>query len=236
MNATREVPVELHDVVSKNRVKSPNARANESWRGEGMRQPSLEEEMVLHQRLLEREPLAYRDVFPMYMERLAKKLQEIGYDVDVARDAAIDAVLAYREKPERYDPRKVHLFTYIMGVARHKAMDRWRSVQAQSQREKKQGDVELMLRTPKDPLDTMETYVRVRQVVDLLEKGGTLSARDQSMLRLFLIGESSTEEVANALRLPPMSKEHRQLEAKRHRDRLMKLLERFGKEDPDDDP
>lgn len=200
-----------------------------------MRHPSPEEEMLLHQRLLERDPLAYFDVFPMYMERIAKKLEEHGYDVDVARDAALETVLAYREKPERYDSRKVHLFTYIMGVARHKAVDRWRSVQAQARREKKQGDVELLRRTPKDPVEKMETYVRVRQLVDLLEKGGSLSEQDQALLRLFLIGEGSTEEVAKVLRLPPMPKEARQSEAKRHRDRLMKLLGRFGKEDSDDD-
>lgn len=194
-----------------------------------MRHPSPEEEMVLHQRLLEHDPLAYFDVFTMYMERIAKKLEGVGYDVDVARDAAIDAVLAYREKPERYDPRKDHLFTYIMGVARHKAVDRWRSVRAQAQRDKKQGDVELLLRTPKDQMEKMETYVRVRQLVELLEKGEILNERDQAILRLFLMGEGSTEEVAKVLRLPPMSKEDRQLEAKRHRDRLMKLLERFGK-------
>jgi RNA polymerase sigma-70 factor (ECF subfamily) len=192
--------------------------------------------MVLHQRLLEGDPLAYGEVFAMYMERLATKLERIGYDVDVARDAALEAVLAYRAKPERYDPRKVHLFTYIMGVAKHKAVDRWRSIQAEGQREKKQGDVELLRRTPKDSMEQMETYVRVRQLVDLLEEGGLLDERDQAVLRLFLIEEKSTDEVAKVLRLPPMSKEDRQREAKRHRDRLMKLLERFGKkEDPDDD-
>jgi RNA polymerase sigma-70 factor (ECF subfamily) len=192
--------------------------------------------MVLHQRLLEGDPLAYGEVFAMYMERLATKLERTGYDVDVARDAALEAVLAYRAKPERYDPRKVHLFTYIMGVAKHKAVDRWRSLQAEGQREKKQGDVELLRRTPKDSMEQMETYVRVRQLVDMLEEGGLLDERDQAVLRLFLIEEKSTDEVAKVLRLPPMSKEDRQREAKRHRDRLMKLLERFGKkEDPDDD-
>jgi RNA polymerase sigma-70 factor, ECF subfamily len=201
-----------------------------------MRNPSPEAEMVLHQRLLEHDPVAYYDVFPMYMERLAKKLEAIGYDVDVARDAAIDAVLAYREQPERYDPRKVHPFTYIMGVAKHKAADRQRTVEARARREKKQGDVELVLRTPNDPMERMEISVRVKQLVESLEEGAVLSERDQALLRLILTGESSTEELAKALQLPPMSKEDRQLEVKRHRDRLMKLLERFGKEDPDDDP
>ncbi|SET98353.1 RNA polymerase sigma factor [Stigmatella erecta] len=200
-----------------------------------MRNPSPEAEMVLHQRLLEGDPLAYYDVFPMYMERLAKKLEGLGYDIDVARDAALEAVLAYRKQPERYDPRKVHPFTYIMGVAKHKAADRWRSVEAGARREKKQGDVELLLRTPNDPMERMETSARVRQILELLEKGKVLSEQDQALLRLVLTGESSTEELAKALRLPPMSKEDRQLEVKRHRDRLMKLLERFfGKEDSDD--
>ncbi|WP_309893287.1 hypothetical protein [Archangium sp.] len=179
--------------------------------------------------------MAYFDVFSMYMERIAKKLEGAGYDVDVARDAALETVLAYRKNPERYDPRKVHLFTYIMGVARHKAVDRWRSVRARAQRDKKQGDVELLLRTPKDQVEKMETYVRVRQLVDLLEEGGGLNERDQAILRLFLMGEGSTEEMTKVLRLPPMSKEDQQSEAKRHRDRLLKRLARLGKEDSDDD-
>jgi RNA polymerase sigma-70 factor, ECF subfamily len=200
-----------------------------------MRHPSPEEEMVLHQRLLNHDPLAYFDVFPMYMERLAKKLERSGYDVDVARDAALEAVLAYRKNPERYDSQKVHLFTYIMGVAKHKAVDRWRSVQARTQREKKQGDVEHSRRTPKDQVEQMETYVQVRQLVEQLEAEGVLNEQDQAILRLFLMGESSTEEVAKVLRLTPTSKEDRQLKAKQHRDRLMKRLARFGKEDSDDD-
>ncbi|MET0404186.1 MAG: hypothetical protein ABW123_17370, partial [Cystobacter sp.] len=158
--------------------------------------------------------MAYFDVFPMYMERIAEKLKRTGYDVDIARDAAIDAVLAYREKPGRYDSQKVHLFTYIMGVAKHKAVDRWRSVLAQTQREKKQGDVELLRRTPNDPMEEMETYVRVRKLVELLEEGEVLNERDQAILRLLLTGESSTEELAKVLRLPPMSKEDRQSKVK----------------------
>jgi RNA polymerase sigma-70 factor (ECF subfamily) len=200
-----------------------------------MRHPSPEEEMLLHQRLLVHDPLAYRDVFHMYMERIARELEKQGYDIDVARDAAIDTVLAYREKPERYDRRKVHLFTYIMGVARHKAMDRWRSAQAEAKREKKQSDVELALRTPKDPLDQMETYVRASQAADLVEEEGALSEQDEAFLRHLLMGESSTEELARVLGLPPMSREAQQLEVKRHRDRLMKRLGRIGKEDSDDD-
>lgn len=201
-----------------------------------MRHPSPEEEMVLHQRLLEHDPLAYGDVFSMYMERLAKKLEGAGYDVDVARDAAIDAVLAYRSNPERYDSRKVHPFTYIMGVAKHKAMDRGRSVRARTQREKKQGDVELLRRTPNEQMEDMETSARVRQLVERLEREEILDGRDQAILRLFLTGEGSTEEVAKALGLSPTSKEDQKLAAKQHRDRLMKRLARFGKkEDSDDD-
>lgn len=201
-----------------------------------MRHPSPEEEVVLHQRLLEHDPLAYYDVFPMYMERIARKLEGLGYDVDVARDAAIDAVLAYREKPERYDPQKVHLFTYVMGVARHKAMDRWRSDQARARREKKQGDVELLRRTPKDQVEEMETYVRVRQLVDSLEEEAVLNERDRAILQLYLLDEGSTEELAKVLGWPPMSKAERQSKAKQLRDRLMKRLARFGKkEDSDDD-
>ena len=201
-----------------------------------MRQPSVEEEMLLHQRLLEHDPLAYRDVFSLYMEPLARKLEKGGYDVDIARDAAIDALLVYRQNPERYDPQRAHPFAYIMGVARYKAMDRRSSQQARVEREKKQGDVELLRRTPKEQMEAMEIYVRVSQLLKRLIETGGLGEQDWAILQLYLTGEGSTEEFARVLRMSSTSKEDRKAKAKQLRDRLMKKLARFGrKEDSDDD-
>lgn len=184
-----DAPVELHIVVPKDWGRPMNARAKASWRGEGMRNPSPEDEVALHQRLLARDPVAYADAFLMYMDRLAKILER-KYDVNIARDAALDAVEAYRKHPDRCVLQKGRPFPYIMQTARHKAIDRWRSACAQARREKEHSDVEDQRRTPKEELERMETLVRARQLVERLEAGGYLSEQSRALLWLILSGET----------------------------------------------
>jgi RNA polymerase sigma-70 factor (ECF subfamily) len=203
-----------------------------------MSYPSSEDEMALHQRLLDHDPVAYADVFLMYMDRLADRLRrQLKCDVDLARDAALEAVLAYRSKPERFDSQKGQLFPYIAKVARHKAMDLLSSDHARVRREKENSDVEHQRTTPKEEERKMENSVRARLLVDRLEAGRVLNERDRALLMEILVGDGSTEELARVLDLPPMPKAERQREVKRHRDRLMRKLERFGKkeEKPDDE-
>jgi len=72
-------------------------------------------------------------------------------------------------------------------------------------------------------------------VVDrLIQRGLLKDEKDVAALRLILSGERSTERLAEVLGLSELPQEQMRREVKRHRDRLMKILERFGKEDPDD--
>jgi RNA polymerase sigma-70 factor (ECF subfamily) len=174
------------------------------------------------------------DVYQTFMDRIVEVLmRKHGCDEDIAHDSATDAILSYTRRPERYDPGRRPLFFYLMQAAWHRAVDRLRSANARTQRELDFGwGVEQGSRAPNEE---MEASVRARQLVDLLEKGEYLSERDRVALRLFLSGQGSTEEMAKALALPPMPTAELRREVKRHRDRLMKLLERFGKGVSDDE-
>jgi RNA polymerase sigma-70 factor (ECF subfamily) len=116
-------------------------------------------------------------------------------------------------------------------VAKKRAVDRHRSTAARIQREKNFADVfELRARAPNEVL---EVSVEARRVMERLIHS-RLDPKDRELLQLILLGERSTRRLAEALGLGPMPEDELRREVKRHRDRLMKLLERLGKEEPDD--
>jgi len=195
-----------------------------------MRYPSPEDERALHERVIQHDPVASNDVFMTYMDRIVKILmQRLGCDEDAAHDSTVEVIFTYIHKPARYDPGKGRLFSYLMQAARHRVVDKRRSADARVRRE--QGFVELPVRAPKEE---MEDLVEARLVMRrLVERGHLKNERDWDALGLILSGERSTEVLAVALGLTSLPREELKRAVKRHRDRLMKLLERFGKEDSD---
>jgi RNA polymerase sigma-70 factor, ECF subfamily len=210
-----------------------NAWAKESWRGEGMSYPSPADERLLHERVVQHDPVASTDVFMTYMDRIVKILmRRLGCDEDTAWDSTIDVIYAYIHRPARYDPGKGRLFAYLMQAAKHRVADKRRSADARAKREQDFGrGVELWARSPKEELeDLVEARLAMKRLV---ERGYLKNERDWEALRLILYGERSTEILAVALGLTSLPKDELKRAVKRHRDRLMKLLERFGKEDSD---
>jgi RNA polymerase sigma-70 factor (ECF subfamily) len=109
-------------------------------------------------------------------------------------------------------------------------MDRTRSSEARTRREQKFADVfELQARSPKEAL---EVSVEVRLALKRLDATG-LGVAETAFLRLVLMGERSTQALAEVLGLASLPEDEMRREVKRHRDRLMKLLGRLGKEDSD---
>lgn len=200
-----------------------------------MRNPPSEEERALHERAVQRDPVVSADIFLTFMDRIAAILmRRLRCDEDTARDSTMKVLYDYIERPERYDPGKGDLFPYLMQAARYRVLDQRRSEHAEAQRIREfVSAVEQGSRTPKEQLeDRVEAGLTMRK---LLECGYLKDERDQKTLLLILQGVRSTEELAKALGLPAMPTEELRRMVKRHRDRLMKLLERFGKEDSDDE-
>ncbi|MDC0713603.1 sigma-70 family RNA polymerase sigma factor [Stigmatella sp. ncwal1] len=187
------------------------------------------DEAGLHERVLQGDPVAPVDVFQTYMEQILKILiQERGCDLDVAHDSAIDAVMSYLGEPGRYDPKKGRLSTYLIQVAKNRASDRHRAATAQARRDQDYAKVFTLQQKP--PKEAMEDAVEARRLLHIVQK---LLKREKDKITLehYLQDERSTEVLAEALGLKNLTPEEQKREVKRHKDRLMKFLERFGKDE-----
>ncbi|MBU8897912.1 sigma-70 family RNA polymerase sigma factor [Corallococcus sp. H22C18031201] len=199
-----------------------------------MRYPSRTVASLLHERMLQRDPVATVDVLQSFMDPIRKALERrLSCSADDAHDSTIDALMSYLAAPEHFDAsRGTSLGAYLTQAALKKAVDRWRKETARGQRELKFANVvELQARAPND---LMERYVEASQAVTRLAPP-RMPERDWALLRDVLQGESSTQEMAVVLRLPLGPEHERRREVKRHRDRVMKRVARLGREDRDDE-
>lgn len=194
--------------------------------------PTLQEEADLHERVLAADPVASVDVFSALMTPLMAVLRrDLQCDEDQAWDSAIDAVFEYLEAPSVYNAHRGRLSTFVTQVAKRRAIDRIRARSAESRREKEFGTL-VELRTPA-PKEEMERTLEAQQLWKKVEEV-IGDQRDRRALALILDGERSTEALAEVLGLDHLSVPDRRREVKRHRDRLMKVLERFGERLRDD--
>jgi RNA polymerase sigma-70 factor (ECF subfamily) len=192
------------------------------------------DERELHDRALQKHPLILVDLLQSFADQIVGFVRhDLKCDEETAYDAVIDVLYAYVTTPNRYDPRRGRLVSYLTKAAKHRVQDRLKSGASRTQREQNYASgFELRLMPPKDIL---ENSVEASRAMDrLIEQKYLKDERDIATLRLILMGERSTEKLAQALGLDTSSQEQMRREVKRHRDRLMKILERFGKEDPDD--
>ncbi|WNG20785.1 NACHT domain-containing protein [Cystobacter fuscus] len=189
------------------------------------RVPLVNEDGELHDRALQGDPLLPTDLVQSFANQIEGFLRsELMCDAETAYDAVIDVIFTYLAKPDRYDPQRGRLVTYLTREAKHRVWDQLRLGALRAQREQNFASVvELGQSSPRDAL---EDFVEVSRVVDRLEKH--LNEGDRASLRLLVSGENSTEKLAEALGLNISSPEQMRQEVKRHRDRLLKILQRLG--------
>lgn len=188
--------------------------------------PGVEDELALHDRVVSSDPVVSSDVFAVFMDPLvAVVVNDLHADDDSAWDSAIDAVFEYLNEPSAYDPTRGRLSTFLAQIAKRRAIDRFRSRAAEVRREQEvAASVELGATAPNEE---MERKVEARLAWDLL-KQAVPDDHDRAALALVLGGERSTDILAKALGIEGLSDMERRREVKRHRDRLMKVLERLG--------
>jgi RNA polymerase sigma-70 factor (ECF subfamily) len=196
--------------------------------------PTLAEELALHERVLRRDPVASVDVFQVFMPPIIAALsRKRGRPPEDIYDSVIDVLISYLRNPERFIAQKGRLSTYLTQAARKQVLDRHRSAEARRRREQEFGGTfELRAMAPKESL---EISVEARLAVRRLERY-KLPEEDRALLELVLEGERSTLVMAEAIGKASLPEDDRKREVKRHRDRLMKRLARFGKEDSDVEP
>ena len=183
-------------------------------------------EQALHERVIAGDPVASADAYECFMDPLVAALRhDLGCTEDEAYDSAIDALLAYLESSSEYRSELGRLSSYLADIAKKKAIDRLRSRTATIRRQEAYAaGVELRASNPKE---RMEVAIEAREVWRKVEEQ-VPSERDRRALKVILSGERSTEELAEALELADLPQTERRRAVKRHRDRLLKTLERLG--------
>lgn len=192
------------------------------------------EESELHPLAVQRNPMILAYLYKMLAQKMVKFVRtDLKCSEELADNAVFDVLTSYVEQPDGYDPRRGRLLTYLTQAAKYQARTRLRSEGASARREKEFGEVVELWRTPAK--EEMENSVEASRVIEKIVKRGLITdEKDMAALKLILMGERSTDRLAEALGLGSLPQEEKRREVKRHRDRLMKILERFRKEDSDE--
>jgi len=191
-----------------------------------MRFPSSEAEISLHQRVLIGDPVAPADLFAHFIEPLMSAMQhDLRCDAENATDSSIDALFEYVRSPSAYSPEKGRLSTFLVQIAKHKAVDRIRSRSAEVRREQEFSSlVEVRDSAPNEKMERSAEAQRLWQKIEQVVE----NERDRLALALHLDGERAPAVPADALGIRVDTQLERQRAVKRHRDRLLKVLERLG--------
>jgi hypothetical protein len=190
----------------------------------------VDAERELHERVLRGDPLAMSDLFLAYARRIERSVQrELRCDEETAHDAVVDVIFSYLQRPEMYAAGDGLLISYLMTAARDRAsaklVARARAA-ARGRDFSRVDDLQAWVSTK------VENAIDASRVMDRLVRGKYLNdERDVAALHLLLSGEHSLETWARALGLAPSSSEGVRREVNRHRQRLLKILRRFKRDE-----
>ncbi|QGJ70636.1 Hypothetical protein PBC10988_23340 [Planctomycetales bacterium 10988] len=184
----------------------------------------------LHQRLLAEDPTAPPEIATLLLtplcEDLRRKYSSRRY-VDFIHHAVEDALINYFQRPEQYNPTKGELQVYL----RMSALGDLRNALRKEQRfqEKFQSGVEIsqiagkIEREEDCTLSILRTKELSTEVRNLFPE-----ELDWQMVELIMNKERRTEVFAEILGITHWSQEDQCSEVKRHKDRIKKILRRFG--------
>lgn len=218
-----------------------------------MADPDLSSRLLfVHRSLLSGEVTAPRVLFSLCLEPLVKTLRLKAPKTareEMWQDAAIDAILELIARPHRYDPRKSAVLTYLSVIAQRRLIDALRRETRQTQVTSLETDLASQSFVAGEDESANTLLERLAQRGDfsqwqlgeaqvLLESSeerarldGILreilpDARDRRAFELIAQGRVATEELAAALELEELPVAEQRKEVKRHRDRIMKRIQR----------
>jgi hypothetical protein len=199
-------------------------------------QPTEEFAEIIHSRLLKRDdPTASAELIGAYLELLFNRLERNPQfsqlsDKTLVSDAVTDTLLDYAENPERFDPKKSSLITYLTMAAKGDLLNLINKEQRRLQREKelvaqfKANRNTLQEDSTQDALQENHTYQKLMEQV-LSEFPDAL---DRQLLPLILDRERKTAAYVEILGIQHKSQMEQTRIVKQHKDRINKRLQRLG--------
>jgi RNA polymerase sigma-70 factor (ECF subfamily) len=193
--------------------------------------------LEIHQRLLADDVTAPAELAQVVLEesvieplirQLRRKFPRLNTP-DLLYDSIIDALMNYIKRPSQFDPTKRSFLGFLVMAARMDLLNALRKKQYWK-KEISLGDVELPSgagniwveeESLRDRFDSQKMWEEVCKLFPEL--------RDLEILKLIMAGEKKTEAFAKVLEIENRSPEEQRKEVKRHKDRIQKRLERYGK-------
>jgi RNA polymerase sigma-70 factor (ECF subfamily) len=187
----------------------------------------------IHERLLAEDPTASAELVEAMLNQLVKELKKKHYtlhDSDMVVDSVTDALLSYIKRPAQFDPSKRGLFGYLLMAADCDLRNALAKVRRLRRKEICVEDVELEALAGKEQVkgNDLETRLDLKKMQEMIV-GLFIDPKDREMAELILGGERSTETFVTVLGLGGRSLDKQRNEVKRHKDRIKKRLERYGK-------
>jgi len=167
-------------------------------------------------------------VLQLLIQRLRRDFPKLN-DPDLLYDSIISALMNYLKRPVQFDSTKRSFIGFLAMAARGDLLNALR----QKRHWKKEiplEDVELLSEagnswigeeTCQEGVDSQKMRGEVYKLFPEL--------RDLEILKLIMAGERKTEAFAKVLEIESKSPEEQRREVKRHKDRIQKRLERYGK-------
>jgi RNA polymerase sigma factor (sigma-70 family) len=190
----------------------------------------------IHQSLLDGEPTASEALARECLMPLVRILRRRHLDVprDILIDAASDALLSLIQLPDRFDPKRSGLLTFLATVAERRLIDHLRAASRQAAREIYAGSAQELQDRTRDIVcaDARSCYAESAAAEALSEVLETMIAealpdpKDREILRLICEGRQSVEDFAALLGVDGLPPVEQRRAIKRSRDRVLNRLRR----------
>lgn len=184
----------------------------------------------VHQRLLRGDPTAPSEAILAYLEPIGRRLKG-RYpgvrDETLIQDAVTDALVQYVQFPQRFNPTRSSLLSYLTMAARGDLLNALARERRRAAREvplETVAEAALARNRLQEGEDSSElTASRLMQVI----RENVSDPVDRELVDMMLSGERSTTPYAKALGISDRSEAEQRRAVKRHKDRLKKRLQRL---------
>lgn len=160
----------------------------------GVTQNHGRDDATLVARISEGDRDALETVFQLYGGAVESMARRVLHNEALAEDTAQEVFVAFWESPERFDPVRGTLRTFLLTLAHRRAVDLVRSEQARFNREE---------RMPADHPGSIDDEVWSRTVsAEVREAVESLSEGERDAIKLAYFGHMTYVEVAEHLGVP----------------------------------
>lgn len=196
--------------------------SGETGSGDILAQPGMDDWLVLHQAVLAGDKVAWASVAERYMEYVKRVLKSLkpGVDDELLTDATTEALMNYLLHPERFDPSKRSLPSYLVMSANGDLLNLLEKRNNRGRKEILDRHGEFDTNPRKDLYEGADT-----ELWDEIRRN--FSADDQTAIRLMLAGIKSYAEYARIWHIERADPAGMRREVKRRKTLLKRKLVRI---------